>query len=92
MSKLQASVLAIGSPVKIRMRIFFDTGCISTFGLLTELEEEPFEELHRKKTEISSLKEQTMTASEENKRLEKLSEEIEKMKVLLSFILTYVYA
>ena len=43
MSKLQAGVLAIGSPVKIRMGIFFDTGHISTFGLLTELEEELFE-------------------------------------------------
>ena len=41
-------------------------------------------ELERKKTEISSLKEQTMTASEENKRLETLSEEVVKMKVRLS--------
>ena len=45
-------------------------------------------ELDRRKTEISSLKEQTMTASEENKRLEKLSEEIEKMKVRVS---SYTY-
>ena len=38
-------------------------------------------ELERKKTEIANLKEETLTFCEENKRLDKLSEEIKKLKV-----------
>ena len=54
-------------------------------------------ELDREKTEISSLKEQTMTASEENKSLEKLSEEIEDegtplVLYLCAFTLSLVHA
>ncbi|XP_068755387.1 kinesin-like protein KIF20B [Montipora capricornis] len=37
-------------------------------------------ELERKKTEIANLKEETLTFCEENKRLDKLSEEIKKLK------------
>ena len=40
-------------------------------------------EVERKKTEIANLKEKTLMANEENKRWDKMAEEIEKLKVHL---------